>query len=378
MPDDIHALTVPKWGLSMEEGTLAEWIAEAGDTISVGDEVAFIETSKIAGPVEATVGGVLRRRVAEIGDVLPVGALLAVVAGPEVPEEAIDAFVEDFQEHFVPEEAAEDDASQPQTIDVAGRRISYFRVGPPDEEGATPLVLIHGFGGDGNTWLFNIGELARDVPVYALDLPGHGASSKNVGDGGLDLFTETVLGFMDALDIPRAHVVAHSMGAAIALAIALAHPERVVSLALLAPCGLGDAINHEYIEGFIRGQRRKEMKGVLRALFADPSLVTGEMVNDVLKYKRLDGVAGALQTIAGAFFPGGKQAVHLREELAGLRQAAVVVWGARDAILDPADADGLPPSVAVHILEDTGHMPHMEAASEVNRLLLRHLGGATG
>ena len=73
----IQPITMPKWGLAMQEGTLAKWSVEEGQAVAAGQEIADIETSKIANVYESPVGGVLRRRVAGEGDVLPVGALLA-------------------------------------------------------------------------------------------------------------------------------------------------------------------------------------------------------------------------------------------------------------------------------------------------------------
>lgn len=374
MSDRILALTMPKWGLSMEEGTVAEWEVSEGDTIAEGDEVVFIETSKITGPLESPVAGVLRRIVARPGAVLPVGALLAVVCDAELEVASIDAFVSEFQANFVPEEVSEgESAAAAQTIEVDGRNLSYLLTSPEKDEGATPVLLVHGFGGDRNTWLFNNDELAKDRSVYAIDLPGHGESSKNLGDGGQELFTRSVIGFLDALNIEEVHVVAHSMGGAIALSVATSHPARVASLALLGACGLGEGINYDFIEGFISAQRRKEVKPVLEQLFPNPELVTRDMIDNVLKFKRLDGVPEALRKVADAFFPGGRQAVEFRDTLGDLEQRLLVIWGSEDSIVDPADAQGLPSSVEVHVLDGVGHIPQMEAPHEVNRLIRAHL-----
>ena len=377
MAGNIQALTMPKWGLTMEEGTLAGWDIAVGDSFAAGDEVAYIETSKIAGALEAPFAGTLQQFVAEPGETLPVGALLAVAADSNSDSIDIDAFIAEFQANFVPPESAEEGAgSAAQVVDLQGRNISYSFVAPDDPSGSDPVVLLHGFGGDANSWLFNLTEMSRTRPVYALDLPGHGASSKDVGDGSLETLTKIVLDFIETVDIGRAHLVAHSMSGALALALALDHPERVASLSLLAPCGLGDTVNERFIEGLITSERRKDVKPVLQLLFADSSLVTRDLVEDMLKFKRIDGVTEALRTLSDALFPGGKQTAQFRDRLANLSQPTLAIWGAQDQIVSADHAEGLPPSVATHVLDATGHMPHMEAAQEVNRLLATHLDAA--
>jgi pyruvate dehydrogenase E2 component (dihydrolipoamide acetyltransferase) len=89
----VHKLTIPKLGLTMEEGTLVKWLVDVGTQVEPGNEVAEVETDKIANAVEASQSGVFRRKVANEGDLLPVGALIGVLADPSVSEAEIDAFI---------------------------------------------------------------------------------------------------------------------------------------------------------------------------------------------------------------------------------------------------------------------------------------------
>jgi len=369
MAGDIQPIVMPKWGLAMEEGVVTAWNVAEGATIKKGQEIADIETSKIANVFESPVSGTLRRLVAPTGETLPVGALLAVVADKSIGDADLDAFVAKFDEALKAALAAKatERKPEPETIEIAGgRRIRYLKLGSAD---GPPILFVHGFGGDLNNWLFNQEALAEHHTTYAIDLPGHGGSSKDVGGGDLAGLTAALAAWLDAIKIERAHLVGHSMGGSVALQLATSKPDKVASATLIAPAGLGPDIAMDFINGFIEASRGKKLEPVLQMIVANPELVTRDMIEDVLKFKRIDGVDAALKKLRDGLFPGGRQAVSFRDGLAKLKQPIQVIVGAKDRIIPASHAQGLPGNVQLHVIETAGHMPHMEAAAEVNRLI---------
>lgn len=357
----IQRVTMPKWGLSMTSGKITDWLVGEGDTVSSGIDLAEIETEKIASTLESTHDGVLRAIVAEVGTDAPVGGTIAVVAPADVPDAQIREVVAEAKEALATGEVEEPAGPVTRTVEVDRRVISYATVGEGDEV----VVLVHGYGGDKNSWLFLQEPLGDGRMVHALDLPGHGDSAKDVGDGSLDTLSRTVVGFLDALGIDTTHLVGHSLGGAVALTAAAAAPERVRSVTLVAPAGFGSEINADYLRGFAGATSRRELKPHLRALFADEKLVTRQLTEDLLKYKRLDGVDTALRTLLGALLDGDQQAIDATGVLASVDVPVSVVWGREDRVLPPQNADVIGDGAPVRLVDGAGHMVHMEAPSTV-------------
>jgi pyruvate dehydrogenase E2 component (dihydrolipoamide acetyltransferase) len=372
----IVAVTMPKWGLSMQLGKITGWIVAEGDDVSVGDELADIETDKIAGTLESADAGTVRRIIARVGEDVPVSGTIALIAPADVSDADLDAAVSQARaviDAGVPDEAA--GGPEVQTAEVGGRQIRYAGAGQDGDV----VLLVHGYGGDRNSWLFLHEPLAERHRVYALDLPGHGTSSKDVGDGSVGLLADAVLGVLDAVGVERAHLVGHSLGGAVAAAVAARHPERVHSLTLIAPAGFGPEINAGYLRGFADAQTRRELKPVVGQLFADESLVTRQVVDDLLAYKRLDGVGEALHTLLGTLLePGGDtQRIDTGAALtaAGGAVPVTVVWGSADRIIPAAQA-GSATGASRHVIDGAGHMVHMERPAEVQSAIEEAMAGA--
>jgi pyruvate dehydrogenase E2 component (dihydrolipoamide acetyltransferase) len=369
MSTSITAITMPKWGLTMTEGKVVQWLKPEGAAFAQGDEILEIETSKITNVVEADSDGTLRRIVAPEGTTLPIGALLAVLASEDTPAAEIDEFVASFVVVERSDEATDaPETVTPRELEVAGKRLRYLEVGSGD---GVPVLLLHGFGADLNSWMFTQPALSDGRRTIALDLPGHGGSTKDVGSCDADALVDVVDGAVTKLGIGRVHLVGHSMGGAVAALVAARRPERIATLTLIAPSGLGPEINATFIDGFVRMARRRDAVDVLNLLVHDPALVSRTMVEDVLRYKRIDGVTAALEAIARAWFPGGLQARNVIAEITALAAPVQIIWGRNDNIIPVAHAEALAARLPVHILEAAGHLPHMEKSGEVNRLIRR-------
>ncbi len=363
----ITAITMPKFGLSMTEGKIVGWSKREGDEVNVGDDLVDIETTKITNAFESPVKGVLRRHIAKRDEDLPVGALIAVVADAKTADAEIDEFVARFQAEFSVDQdnSGAPAAPEPKTIETNGQRIRYLELG--SGEGA-PVVFIHGFGGDLNNWLFTQPALAARHRTLAIDLPGHGGSSKDAPATIAEL-AAAVSNTLAELSVTRAHLVGHSLGAAIALQMGLTNPAQVASLTLIAPAGLGETIDGDFIDGMVEADRRKTLEPVLQKLFVNKSLVSRDMIEEFIKFKRLDGAKAALSAIAAANFRDAKQSVIFLPRLGELPMPVQIIAGAKDEILAPPDVAYLPTEIAFHSLEASGHMPHMERAAEVNALI---------
>lgn len=368
----ITPIIMPKWGLSMSEGLITNWSRRSGEAFSEGEDLVEIETSKIANVYEAPFSGRLSRIVAQEGDTVPVGGLIAVAADDTVSDAELDAFVAEFQNRFVleDEEQAVEEGMAISTLTV-GRHKLRAGVSGSLETGTIPTVLVHGYSGDLDNWLFNLPALAARAPVVAVELPGHGASSKQLESGSLQELADAIAAVLRALDIDECDLIGHSLGAAVAMQVALDAPELARTLVLVAPAGLpGSPVNTAFVEGVANARSIRELRPVLALLFDDPRLATREMAEELMKFKRLDGADEALALIAEHMIRG-EDFQRLAGHLDKLSPVTVIL-GRSDRIVRSPNREALPSGWKILDLE-TGHMPHMERANEFNTLILETL-----
>ena len=256
--------------------------------------------------------------------------------------------------------------------EVGGLRVRYADRGFGD----SVVLLLHGFGGDLDNWMFNLDSLAEKHRLLALDLPGHGQSVKTNVDPSLSGMATFVRKFLDVLSVSSLHVVGHSMGGAIAMQLASDSPKTVKSLGLICSAGLGPDINSDYLRGFVEAQSQQELKLVLQQLFVDESLVNLQLVNDLLNYKRMDGVEATLKALSETLISAGEQ-TFLTDNIVASGIPVLVIWGKQDRIIPVSHAQNYSAAggscVEVEIFDSAGHMVQMEKAYDVNRSLLNFL-----
>jgi pyruvate dehydrogenase E2 component (dihydrolipoamide acetyltransferase) len=350
----------------MEEGIIVGWRVAEGSPTAAGAELVDIETSKIANSIEAREAGVLRRQLAKPGQTVGCGELIGIIASDEVSDSAIDAFIAQFPRPRPAASEGKDASPEPALVLElpSGIRLRYMIAGSV----GSAVVFLHGFGGDSATWLFNQGHIAENHVTVAFDLPGHGGSTKRVDRGSLEELAGSVEQALDRLELKRMHLVGHSLGAAIVLALWERRRERIASVSLLAPFAFGSHVNQSYLNDFISAQRSRDMQRCLALLFADPKAIRREMVEAIVRYKRLDGVTDALAKIAASALRGPAP-IEISSTLKTLTKRVLVIRGMHDKVVSVGQ---IPAGAGLQTLAHSGHMPHMEEPGHVNRLLLEH------
>lgn len=235
----------------------------------------------------------------------------------------------------------------------------------------TPVVLIHGFASDAMSWAPIEGAL-KQRPLIRIDLPGHGKSPKLRIPSFRDL-VKVLREAFDALSLETAHLVGHSLGGALALALADTRPKSVSTLTLIAPAGLGAEVNGAALLGIGNATRPESLGPWLRTLVADERLVTDSYVRLAMAARSDPNLRAAQLAMADMLFPDGVQAIDLRAALERVEMPTRVIWGRQDAIIPWRHALRAPGRVGLHLFDGIGHMPQMEASDEVGKIIRSNL-----
>lgn len=151
MSKSLDAVTIPKWGIEMTQGTIVAWHKAEGDSVKAGEAIVDIETDKIVNSFEARSSGTLVRILAEVGEELPVGYLIGVIASGAMTEDAVEAFIaaQISDEDTVSEEetisaspevqiAKTDRASATRIAPALRRKLEKVGIDPEQIEGSGP------------------------------------------------------------------------------------------------------------------------------------------------------------------------------------------------------------------------------------------------
>jgi pimeloyl-ACP methyl ester carboxylesterase len=257
-----------------------------------------------------------------------------------------------------------------------------------------PVVLIHGVGGWAENWRAVMAPLAATGRrVIALDLPGFGETERpsRVRYFGPDnaFYPAFVLAAMDELGIARAHVSGNSMGGAVAFMTAVTGVERVSSLVLIAPGGLGRDIPFSLRACTLPGfgllarlpHRPDAAHAVVRTCFHDASRITPELYDEAIRYGDPSFPEFIRALAAGVGIRGVRRSVRDAWISRASRYGGpvLIVWGREDRVLPVRHLDelrGVLPRAEVHVIERCGHIAMAERPHEFLRVTVPFLARA--
>ena len=415
-------------GETMDEGTIGAWLKQPGEKFRRGETLVEVESDKTYVEIPALEDGEILRHLVSPGETVAVDRPIAVILTPDTAssqpsrkpliqetiftEDKTTAPVRSSEAAAVPKTRASPAArriakrlgvditevsgtgprgrvSGSDVIQQAGglpnlSRHSPAAVGAADpaiNEGSnrqvwrrgTPqlgvCVLLHGFAGDPSTWR-RTGEFLADLgfEVVAIELPGHGNQPFRASD-----LNEMAADLITTLPNPangKFHLVGHSLGGALSIIIAASIPDRIASLTLLAPFGIGTYINQSFLDGIVAAETIDALERELRKTTARPLSYSKSALAAMLEVKRTD----TLQALHRIMARDGVQQLFLVPKLEKMNMPVRIFFGRQDQILRWQECLSLPGKIGLHLF-DTGHMPHWEDPSAVLPTLSRFPAG---
>ena len=270
-------------------------------------------------------------------------------------------------------------------------RLHYHEAGPDRDDGALPVVMLHGGGPGASAWSNfgpNLPVFANRFRTFLVDMPGFGRSGKPPVAGNYFTFAAGALaGLLRGLGIERVHLVGNSLGGGTAVRFALAHPEHTGRLVLMGPGGLSlNVFAPDPTEGvkalaaFTADPTRERLAAFLRTLVYDRRLVTDELVDERFAAASDPAALAAMASLGASFFdPDTAEEGMLWREAHRLGQDVLLVWGREDRV-NPLDgallALKLIRRAQLHVFGRCGHWAQLEKYDEFNQLVITFLESA--
>ena len=237
--------------------------------------------------------------------------------------------------------------------------------------GRGTIVFLHGFGAFHGVWDGITEHFSGEARTIAYDLPGHGGSLTFPDAGPAKTAANAILADLTARGVEKGHLVGHSMGGAVAVLMALADPDRIASLTLLAPGGFGEEINGPLLRRFATATSQDEIRQCHAEMSTERAKLSHDAVGALCAMRSRSGQIEMLVQIAAAITRDDRQGVIPRDKLAGLAMPVSVVWGTKDPVLPFSQTQNLPHGFVLHEVANCGHMLIEEAPELVTQVIER-------
>src|SRR6266478_2732216 len=255
------------------------------------------------------------------------------------------------------------------SVRVFGANLHYVDAGS-----GSVVVLLHGLADDVGVWESVMPALAAKDRVIALDQIGFGRSDKPLLGYRAGTFVDFLEGFLNELKIDRASLVGNSLGGWIAANFALAHPERIDRLVLCDAAGyaaLGKNMNARTLSA-LRLASRDDIRYLGPLIFHDKRFY--EDVDLAFKQRVTSGDGYTIDRVVDSII---RNEDVLDGRLGAIRKPTLIVWGHEDKVIPLNFAERFHKEIAnsqLRIIDNCGHMPHVECPDEFTRIVLEFLG----
>ena len=257
---------------------------------------------------------------------------------------------------------------------VFSYKIHYIEAG----RGA-PVILLHGSGGEGARWMPTIKGLASEFRVIAPDQIGWGASDKPMTIYHNGVFAEFLARFMREIGVAKASLVGQSMGAGVALQMAVSYPQLVDRMVLVNGGGFRSASDAPragapdwHARQISNAGTLAESREYLEKMYYNHSLISDQQVEDNLILRLRSAYTAESVQIANARGLGG----ITEEQARAIKTPTLLVWGATDKLSPTADADKLNAAIAGSrkvLIDKAGHYPFIEHPEKFNQVVREFL-----
>jgi pimeloyl-ACP methyl ester carboxylesterase len=417
------AISMPRLGMTMEEGTVIEWPVPVGDRIEKGDVVLIIESEKAEVEIEAAGGGFFRHVYVETGETVPCGSLLGAIT--ETRDEPFDADAFHTAEHrplekaggglqvktaAAPSESVRAEKPVAPAARALARKLgldphSVPGTGPGDrvtkqdveafaaareslvpvadgvslevltEGKGEPVVLLPGLGTDVSSFAWQTPMLAERFRVFGVNPRGVGLSDAPEADAYE--VAQTAADAAATFEGPG-HVIGASLGAAAALELAIAHPGRVRSLTLITPFVEATPRLLAVAEAW-RRLAAEASPETLAAALLPWFFSAGFLADEAARGRTLRGLAQTVSRVPAATLARATEGVSRWSgsrtgDLEKLSAPTLVVAAGEDLLTPGAEAIAEAiPGATLLVVEGAGHAVALEAADAVNEAIAAHL-----